>query len=402
MTLTLLLDLDDTLLINDMDAFLPRYLESFSRHVADYIQPDLFVQNLLLGTHAMVTNRRPDCTLQEVFNQAFFAQVQVDEEKFTQLANKFYEEIFPSLQKITSPAPGAVKIVKQAFERGYQLAVATNPLFPISAIRQRLAWAGLKMEDYPFQVVTSYEKYHFAKPAPAYYAELMAQLGWPDGPVVMVGDDLERDIIPASRLGLATYYVGSKDLGASDNQPFPTATGTLENLVTWLDRTPFKDLTPSYTTPESILAILRSTPAVLNSLCRDLPADAWLRQPGPTEWRLTEVLCHLRDVEIEVNLFRVDTVLSESNPFIAGKDTDKWAVERGYRDENGEFALEQFTAARLKVLQRLENLNQKEWDLPARHAIFGPTRLVELASIAAAHDRLHVQQVLNLLSIFQP
>jgi hypothetical protein len=107
-------------------------------------------------------------------------------------------------------------------------------------------------------------------------------------------------------------------------------------------------------------------------------------------------------VEIEVNLFRVDTVLSESNPFIAGKDTDKWAVERGYRDENGEFALEQFTTARLKVLERLENLNQKEWDLPARHAIFGPTRLVELASIAAAHDRLHVQQVLNLLSIFQP
>jgi hypothetical protein len=34
-----------------------------------------------------------------------------------------------------------------------------------------------------------------------------------------------------------------------------------------------------------------------------------------------------------------------------------------------------------------------EWSRPARHAIFGPTTLQELAGFMAGHDRAHVQQV---------
>lgn len=401
MTLTLLLDLDDTLLLNNMDEFLPQYLATFSRHLAEFIPPEIFVQTLLTGTQAMVANRNPDCTLQEVFDQAFFSRLNVDEEKFRQLADQFYDEIFPSLQGLTSPAQGAERFVHQAVEKGYRLAVATNPLFPINAIRQRLAWANLRMDAFPFQAVTSYESYHFAKPEPAYFAELMARLGWPDGPVVMVGDDLERDIAPASDLGLATYWVGQHSGADQKNGSYPTASGNLLNLMDWLEQTPEKEITPQYNTPAAIVAILRSTPAILDSICRDLPEEDWVRRPAAGEWCLTEVLCHLRDVENEVNMARVRKVLSETNPFIAGKDTDQWALERKYHQENGMNALQQFTAARVKVLEILENLRPEEWNLPARHTIFGPTRLVELSSIAAAHDRLHVQQVFQLLQIIQ-
>ncbi len=396
MTPTLLLDLDDTLLINNMDAFLPQYLSTFSQHVAEHISPEIFVQNLLVGTQAMVDNRRPDCTLQDVFDQAFFSQVNVDTEKFRQLADSFYQEIFPSLRHLTSPAEGAVQLVKQASERGYRLAVATNPLFPITAIKQRLTWANLSIDENLFQAITSYERYHFAKPEPAYYAELLARLGWPDGPVVMVGDDLERDIIPASYLGLATYYVGPEDNLSPDEGFRPTASGSLSGLIDWMEQVPQKDITPAYNTPSAIMAVFRSTPALLDSLVRDLPRDIWIRKPGPGEWCLTEILCHMRDVEAEVNLPRVEKLLSEDNPFIAGKDTDQWADERGYINEDGKLALEQFTATRSRLLDKIENLSQDEWNLPARHTIFGPTRLLEIASIAAAHDRLHVQQALQL------
>ncbi len=315
MTLTLLLDLDDTLLLNNMDEFLPQYLATFSRHVAEFIPPEIFVQTLLTGTQAMVANRNPDCTLQEVFDQAFFSRLNVDEEKFRQLADQFYDEIFPSLQGLTSPAQGAERFVHQAVEKGYRLAVATNPLFPINAIRQRLAWANLRMDAFPFQAVTSYESYHFAKPEPAYFAELMARLGWPDGPVVMVGDDLERDIAPASNLGLATYWVGQQSNTDQKNGSYPTASGTMLNLMDWLEQTPEKEITPQYNTPAAIVAILRSTPAILDSICRDLPEEDWVRRPAAGEWCLTEVLCHLRDVENEVNMARVRKVLSETKSF---------------------------------------------------------------------------------------
>ena len=37
---------------------------------------------------------------------------------------------------------------------------------------------------------------------------------------------------------------------------------------------------------------------------------------------LTEIACHLRDVDLEVNLPRVQAVLETDNPFIAGAVTD--------------------------------------------------------------------------------
>ena len=62
----LLLDLDDTLLRNNVDDFLPQYLGAFSKKAAVYLDPNRFVKSLLAGTQAMVDNRQPDCTLKEV------------------------------------------------------------------------------------------------------------------------------------------------------------------------------------------------------------------------------------------------------------------------------------------------------------------------------------------------
>ena len=87
------------------------------------------------------------------------------------------------------------------------LAIATNPLFPLTAIEQRLDWAGLSPEEYPFSIVPSYENAHFAKPNPAFLAELLARLGWPEGPVVMVGDDPDNDVRCGLELGLARFLV---------------------------------------------------------------------------------------------------------------------------------------------------------------------------------------------------
>ena len=55
--------------------------------------------------------------------------------------------------------------------------VATNPIFPRKAILHRLSWAGLAPEQVPFALITDYERFHFAKPNPAFFAEILAQLG---------------------------------------------------------------------------------------------------------------------------------------------------------------------------------------------------------------------------------
>ncbi len=401
MTLTLLLDLDDTLLINDVDEFLPHYLRAFSKKVAGIVNPDVFVQSLLKGTQAMVENRCPDITLQEVFDHTFFAKVQVEAKEFRQVADRFYAEEFKELQRLTQPAPGAAEIVEQAFQRGYKVAITTNPLFPISAIEQRLSWANLAMQHYPFSAVTSYETYHFTKPEPEYYAEVLARMGWPDGPVIAVGDDLERDISAARKLGLAAFSISKQKKGELVEDYAPTASGDLGDLLVWLDQTPEEELLPDYSSITAMMAIMRSTPAALDSLCRNLSKNQWTKRPQPGEWSLTEICCHLRDVEEEVNLPRLEAVLSNNNPFLAGKDTDPWAEERGYATQDGKAALHRFIDSRQRLLQNLAALAKEDWQRPARHAIFGPTRLAELTNFICGHDRLHIQQVHKVLQTNQ-
>ena len=63
-----------------------------------------------------------------------------------------------------------------------------------------------------------------------------------------------------------------------------------------------------------------------------------------------EIISHLRDVEREVNLPRIQTFLREENPFITADDTDLWVAERGYATQDGKAVLEDFIEAKLLVV----------------------------------------------------
>lgn len=392
MSLTLLLDLDDTLLQNHIDEFLPDYLKLLSSELEPYAPPDAMVAQLLSATGKMAANQRPDCTLKQIFEEAFYPPLGLTPEDLQEVLPRFYEEKFPRLQSLTRPKPEAVSLVQAAFERGYRIAVATNPLFPRRAIEHRLAWAGLPVEQYPFELVSSYETFHFSKPNPSYFAEMLGRLNWPEGGILMVGDDWKRDIQGASQLGLATYWLGNGRTPTDGNNG-ASGSGDLGRLLDWIDKTGEENLLPDYNAPSAMLGTLRATPAVLDTLCGALAEEAWSAHPQPEEWCPTEILCHLRDVDREVNLARIRRVLDENDPFISGKDTDPWADERKYFCQDGPQALHEFTVARMKLLDLLEAATPEDWERTARHAILGPTTLKELVRIVAEHDRLHVRQV---------
>jgi FMN phosphatase YigB (HAD superfamily) len=345
----------------------------------------------------MLQNKRPDRRLKQVFDQAFFPTLGIEAEEFQNQIDSFYVEKFPSLEGLTQFRPEAVRMVEGAFARGYNVVIATNPLFPLTAILQRLNWAGLPPQRFPFSLIPSYESYFFAKPNPAFFAETLSRLGWPEGPVVMVGDDLNLDINPARQLGLGTFWINNNEQPSLDDPDVSDGHGTLAELLPWLDSTPREHLIPDYTLPEGMLAILRSTPAVLEAISGDLDSATWTKHPEPGEWNFTEILCHFRDVDAEVNLPRIVSVLQEANPFIPGIDTDQWAGERLYFCQNGREALNDFISSRIQLLEILDGLKSDDWTRPARHAIFGPTILKELISIIVGHDRLHIQQAYTSL-----
>jgi HAD superfamily hydrolase (TIGR01549 family) len=396
MSLTLLLDLDDTLLENDLGEFLEAYFSAFGNYVRSVIDPDIFLPALLTATRQMVANRIPNRTLQEVFDETFFPIVKQRKEDVQDIFDSFYTEVFPTLKDITKARPEAVELVEEAFARGYRVGIATNPLFPVSAILQRLSWAGLPAKDYPFVLIPSYETFHFSKPNPSYYIEFLATIGQPDEPVLMVGDDLSNDIVAAYQAGIATFWMDERDLDLGDAQA-ATARGNLKDLIPWLDSITIESLKPDYSSQSAVIANLAGVAAAFDTLGRTLPGTAWTKKPDPQEWCLAEIMCHLRDVEAEVNVPRLQQVISEINPFIPGRDTDPWVDERQYILQDCLEARDSFLLSRTELLSTLGNLELEEWQRPARHAILGPTHIQELTGIIASHDRLHIQQAHQVL-----
>ncbi len=401
MTPTLLIDLDDTLLNNDINSFLPGYLKALARHLAKLVPPEKMAPQLLASTQKMLENQDPRLTLEEVFDADFYPALGVSKTDLSETIADFYETVFPGLQSLTSPRPQAVTLVETALRQGWQIVIATNPLFPRRAIEHRLAWAGLPVERYPFALVTSYEQFHFAKPNPAYYAEILAHLGWPTQTVAMLGNSLSDDLLPAAQLGIQCFWLNPDSTPLPDSLPSLSRSGSLEEVAPWLAHIAAEQPELQLVSPAAIQSILLSTPAAMDSFKRNSLEEDWSKNPQLGEWCFTEIICHLRDSDREINLPRLERIFNEENAFIAGVNADAWSVTRSYCSEDGNEAFHGFVSARMDLLKRLSTFDLADWQRQVRHAIFGPTSLLELTSFIAAHDRTHILQAIQTLAAYE-
>lgn len=393
MTLTLLLDLDNTLISNDIDSFMPAYFKGLAQSLSKYADFDLILSLFSQeNNQQLIQNNDPSKTLQDVFRSNFYPALGSSYQKLEPALSEFIENGYQKLNSLVSPRPEAVQMVDIAIERGYRIAIATNPLFPHPVTSARLLWGDFPPDKYQFEIVSTYEDFHFAKPNPAYFAEVLAQMGWPSNPVVMVGDDPEADILGARSLGLATYLI--TDEPGEHNTSLPLAgSGPISGLLSWIDRHSIEDLAPRFNSITAIDALLRSTPAALTIYLRSIPIDKWNHRPNKFTWSITEIVCHLRDIDLEINIPRVKLLLAENNAFIPGVDSDEWVDDRKYNQEDGQQALSEFISSRIKLLNILSELKDDDWKRTCRHTILGPTSLRELMGITAQHDKLHIRQL---------
>jgi hypothetical protein len=133
--------------------------------------------------------------------------------------------------------------------------------------------------------------------------------------------------------------------------------------------------------------------AALYGLTAALTGAQWNTQPAPGEWSALELVRHLRDRERDVYRPAIERIVYEDNPFIAPPPPGPASSERHQSEEAGEALVQAFADERTQTLAFLSNLNNDVWQRPARHALFGPTTLIEMAQFAARHDRLHLSQL---------
>ena len=220
-----LFDLDGTLLDSSMEHFLPVYLKALAARVAPLFEPKAFITRLLWATEQMVANDGR-ATNQDAFMAAFFPCEGHERAELEPIFDAFYEEDFPRLQSVTRCKPEARMVVQRVLDLGYDTAIVTNPLFPETAIRQRMQWADVA--DLPFKWVTTYENSRYTKPNLRYFDDVCARLGYAPEECLVVGDE-HMDMV-AKNMGCDTYLVDGPMTALQPDTPEPTYRGALSAL----------------------------------------------------------------------------------------------------------------------------------------------------------------------------
>ncbi|MGI6358901.1 MAG: HAD family hydrolase [Bacillota bacterium] len=200
----ILFDLDGTLLPMDTDYFLDQYLRLISAKFAHLVPPKLMVKQIMASSYATIGNAESGRTNEEKFMADFLPKIGREAAEMQPLFDRFYVEHFPALVEHVHPSPLARELVQAALDQGYRIVLATNPIFPLKAVEHRLAWAGVA--DLPWEYISCLETSHFCKPNPAYFAEVLEQIGAEASDCIHFGNDLDEDMA-ACKIGIPVVIV---------------------------------------------------------------------------------------------------------------------------------------------------------------------------------------------------
>ncbi len=206
---TILFDLDGTLLSMDTEKFIEKYFAAVAVALKDYFTFDEVVKYFWSSNQYMVNNTDSSKTNQEAFFEDFYKNVG-DVEKLDHILDDFYKNDFNKIREVSAVNDLIVDSIKILKDKGYDLVVATNPLFPIAAILNRIKWAGLNPDDFIF--ITSFEDMHFCKPQIQYYEEILEKINKDAASCLMVGNDVVEDMV-AKEIGIDTYLITDNIIG---------------------------------------------------------------------------------------------------------------------------------------------------------------------------------------------
>ena len=146
----------------------------------------------------------------------------------------------------------------------------------------------------------------------------------------MAGNDVERDLGTAGRLGLTTFHV---DMAANDGGE---RSGSLLQLRSWIEAN--ESSLQAAGVPDARGSAGRAgvqPGGAAGHDRRDRAPMIGRHEASAEDWAMVELVCHLRDTEREVHSQQITTLLEAESPFVARPDAAVWAKQRRYLGENG-------------------------------------------------------------------
>ena len=145
------------------------------------------------------------------------------------------------------------------------------------------------------------------------------------------------------------------------------------------------------------LAQLATMPQAVMQRLAALPEALHRQRPAGTGFCALEHLCHLRDLDQDAFLPRVQAILQQDMPVLHGVNGSEWAISRQYMTQDFAAAAQGFSQARQALLAVLASADTAQ---QARIGIWEGKRRLTLAELAidmAEHDATHLQEIDELL-----
>jgi hypothetical protein len=158
---------------------------------------------------------------------------------------------------------------------------------------------------------------------------------------------------------------------------------------------------PDALLPDALLVEARRElarlPALLDALLAGLDEAGARTRPASDEWSPVEIICHLRDEEVEDFGARVRVILGGAGEFTP-IDPERWAAERGYREASLPVALEELRVRRQRSLDLLARVAADTLTGSRTHRRLGRLSGLDLLAAWVAHDRIHLAQLAATLA----
>lgn len=201
----LLIDLDKTLLEINFDEFLKAYFSILIPKLKRIMPDKDPLEILKVSVDYMIYEKNGEVNSKKFYDK-FIELSSLDENCLKEIFLDFYKKDFPKLSYFGKPAKNGRETLIKLFNLGYEVVIATNSIFPEIAILERMKWANIY--DLNFKLITTMENMHYAKPNVEYYLEILEKINCKEKEVLMVGDDLINDILPAKKAGIKTLHFG--------------------------------------------------------------------------------------------------------------------------------------------------------------------------------------------------
>ncbi len=200
-----LFDLDGTLLPMDMKYFIDLYVAAFCKSMVPVTKIESKpLMNAIWTSVAKMAKNDGDCLNIDIFWQTMNSVCKRDMRVFSDNFDNFYRGEFSVCRAATKVQPLARIVVDYIRQRGGNIIVSTNPIFPKSSTYSRIEWAGLSPND--FSYITTYDNSSACKPNLNYFEEICSVCGIHPEESLVIGNDVDEDMI-SSRLGFDTFLV---------------------------------------------------------------------------------------------------------------------------------------------------------------------------------------------------